>query len=639
MTRHPERMRGTSPTRCQFVVLLLIAANSLVAGDPLANPTATPKFSEAASQPILPPILPWNGKSRALVVAKDDPWITPAEKSDFRTTPSYDETMAWLRKLAAAAPELKMISLGKSPEGRDLWMVVASRERKFTPEELHKSGKAIIFAQAGIHPGEIDGKDAGLMLLRDMAVRGTKRELLEHANFLFVPIFNVDGHERSSKYGRVNQRGPEKTGWRTNSKNLNLNRDYAKIDTPEMEAMIRALNQWQPDLYVDLHVTDGADYQYDITFGYNGAGGHSPAISDWLEKTFTPAVTNDLAAMGHIPGSTDVANWIEPTDLSKGIKTWMADARYSNGYGDVRHVPTVLVETHSLKPYDQRVLGTYVFLESAIRTTLNAMSALRQAIDADRKANTPIVPLSWDVDLTGPAGTIDYKAIESRTVPSAISGGLRMEFTGKPLTVKIPYRQMHATGSVTRPKAYWVPPAWSEVVQRLQLHGIQFERINEAREVKVAMYRLEEMKFEGKDVSPRQTDEQQPFEGHVQVRAKPIVEQRTERYPAGSIRVPTNQPLGDLAAILLEPASPDSFVQWGFFDQVFQQTEYIEGYILEPMAERMLAADPKLAEEFKQKLATDEAFRGSQKERLRWFYSKTSFVDERWKLYPVGREE
>lgn len=330
--------------------------------DPPAPPAANPpQFSEASSQPILPPLVPWDGKSRTLAVAREDPWITPSEKSDFRTTPSYEETVAWLRKLVAAAPELKMISLGKSSQGRDLWMVLASREKKFTPEQLRKSGKPIILAQAGIHSGEIDGKDAGLMLLRDITVRGTKRDLLERANFLFVPIFNIDGHERSSKFGRVNQRGPEKMGWRTTSKNLNLNRDYTKVDAPEMEAMIRALNQWQPDLYVDIHVTDGADYQYDITFGFNGAGGHSPAIAGWLEKTFTPAVTSALAAMGHIPGSTDVAGWIDPTDLSKGIKTWMSDSRYSNGYGDTRHLATVLVETHSLKPYDQRVLGTLYF--------------------------------------------------------------------------------------------------------------------------------------------------------------------------------------------------------------------------------------------------------------------------------------
>jgi hypothetical protein len=597
---------------------------------PPNSPAAAQHFSDAASQPILPPLIPWNGKSRSLAVPKDDPWITPAEKSDFRTTPSYDETIAWLRTLVAAAPQLQLVSLGKSPEGRDIWMVAASQEKQSTPEALRKNNKPTILAQAGIHPGEIDGKDAGLMLLRDMTVRATKRELLERANFLFVPIFSVDGHERSSKFGRVNQRGPEMTGWRTNAQNLNLNRDYTKVDTPEMEVMIRALDRWQPDLYLDLHVTDGSDYQYDITFGFNGAGGHSPAIALWLEKTFAPAVTNDLAAMGHIPGSTNSANWINPLDLTKGIRSWMSDARYSNGYGDVRHLPTVLLETHSLKPYEQRVLGTYVFLESAIRATARDVASLRQATEKDRRANVATIPLAWDVDEKAPVETIEYKAIESRVVPSAISGGLRIEFTGKPMTVKIPFKRgVHVSASVRRPKAYWIPPAWSDVAKRLEIHGIRLERTAESREVKVTMYRLENVKFQ----------EDQPFEGRVQLTAKPVAESRTERYAAGSIRVPTDQPLGDLAAILLEPTSPDSFFQWGFFDHVLQQTEYIEGYVLEPVAERMLASDPKLAAEFNQKLASDDAFRASAKERLRWFYARTPFADERWKLYPVGREE
>ncbi|MEO5753281.1 MAG: M14 family zinc carboxypeptidase [Chthoniobacterales bacterium] len=207
--------------------------------------SAAPEFPPAAREPILPPLDPWDGKSRALIAPKNDPWITPAEKADFWLTPSYDTTVAWLRKLVAAAPEqLKMISLGKSPEGRDLWMIIATRENESTPEALHKNGKPIVLAQAGIHSGEIDGKDAGLMLLRDMTVRGTKRDLLEAGNFLFVPIFNVDGHERASNFGRVNQRGPEVMGWRTNAKNPNLNRDYAKADTPEMAAIIQALNRW-----------------------------------------------------------------------------------------------------------------------------------------------------------------------------------------------------------------------------------------------------------------------------------------------------------------------------------------------------------------------------------------------------------
>ena len=607
-----------------------------IAPSPAAAPATHPKFSPAASEPILPPLGPWKGKSQELIAPKNDAWVTFAEKTNFRFTPSYDDTVAWLRRLVDAAPQLKMISLGKSPEGRDLWMVVASRENEATPEALRKNGKPIVLAQAGIHSGEIDGKDAGLMLLRDMTVRGTKRDLLDQANFLFVPIFNVDGHERATKFGRVNQRGPEIMGWRSTSKNLNLNRDYAKADTPEMAAMLGALNQWQPDLYLDLHVTDGADYQYDITFGFNGRGGHSPAIAGWLEKTFTPAVTNDLAAMGHVPGPTDAANWIDPIDLSKGLQNWMANPRFSTGYGDVRHLPTVLLENHSLKPYERRVLGTYVYLESALRTAGKNGAALRQAIAADRAANSPSIPLAWENDPKAPNDTIDYQGIESRAVPSAISGGVRMEFTGKPITQKVPYRRTHrASASIKRPKAYWIPPAWSDVVQRLERHGIQFERVAEPREMEVTSYRLEEARIQGANPG----EDAQPFEGHVQMAATPVAVKQTERFPAGAIRVPANQPLGDLAVILLEPASPDSFFRWGFFNQVLQPTEYIEEYILEPMAEKMMASDPKLAAEFRDKLATDEAFRASPKERLRWFYARTPFLDERWKIYPVAREE
>lgn len=606
----------------KLVILQISVATALLAQ---AQPA---QFSREASEPILPPLIEWSGKSRALIAAKDDPWITPAERGDLQVSPSYDETIAWLQKLVAAAPDrLRMVSLGKSPEGRDIWMVIASTEKEATPEALRRSSKPIVLAHAGIHAGEIDGKDAGMMLLRDITVKGGKRELLEGAHFLFVPIFNVDGHERSSRYGRVNQRGPEVMGWRTTARNLNLNRDYAKADAPEMRAMLRALAEWQPDLYLDLHVTDGADFQYDVTFGSNIGSGHSPAISGWLEKTFTPAVNADLAAAGHIPGPVEAPNWIDPFDWRKGIRAWMADPRYSTGYGDVRHLPTVLLEMHSLKPYPQRVLGTYIFLESALRTAAKSAKPLRQAIAADRARRNATVPLAWDVD-PKLVEQMEYKGVAMRTAPSAISGTLRVEYLGQPENATVPLEKpTRVVSSVPRPKAYWIPPAWSDVIERLAAHGMAMERIETAREVEVKMDRLREHKLAS-----------EPFEGRVRVEAKTESEMRKERFAPGSVRVPTDQPLGDLAVVLLEPASPDSFFQWGFFHEVLQATEYIEGYVIERMAERMLEADPKLAEEFHARLAKDESFRGSSRERLRWFYEKTPFLDERAKLYPVGRE-
>lgn len=571
--------------------------------------------------PILPPLIPWNGASRGLAVDADDPWITPSEKTGLKATPSYDETFAYLRRLVAAAPQLKMISIGRSDEGRDVWMVIASKERAFTPAALKTTGKPLVFAQGGIHAGEIDGKDAGLMLLRDMTVRGTRRELLDRANLLFVPIFNVDGHERVSPHNRVNQRGPENMGWRSNARNLNLNRDYMKADAAEMQAMIRALHEWQPDLLADLHVTDGSDYQWDVTFGWNNEAAFSPAVNRWLDATLLPAVTKGLADAGHIPGPLIFAE-----DPTKGISDENSDPRFSTGYGDARHIAAILLENHSLKPYDQRVLGTYVFLVEILKIAGAEGVSLRSAIAADQ-ARRDAVPLSWKFPDVEPE-MIDILGLEGQQVLAPVSGGVRMTWNGRPVTVRAPYRK--ETGvetSVTRPKAYWIPAQWHDVIDKLALHGIRFETLHAPREVDVEMYRLE---------SPKFATEQ--FEGHVRVTATPAVERHRERYPAASVRVPTDQPLGTLAVLLLEPASPDSLFQWGFFNSILSATEYIEPYIMEPMAERMLAEDPKLAEEFRKKLATDAEFRGNSRARLAWFYRQTPFDDERARLYPVGRE-
>lgn len=581
-------------------------------------------LASAIDTAILPPAIPWNGASRSLVVAANDPWITPSEKTNLRTTPRYDETVAYLQRLVAASRELKMVSLGKSAEGRDVWMIIASRDRAFTADALRRSGKPSVFAQAGIHAGEIDGKDAGLMLLRDMTVRGTKRELLEGANFLFVPIFNTDGHERFHRFTRINQRGPEEGGWRTTSQNYNLNRDFVKADTPEMRAMLRAIDTYSPDLYIDLHVTDGADYQYDVTFGWNGPAAWSPSIGRWLDQTFRPAVTPGLQQMGHIPGPL-----IFTDDPLSGVASGQTDARLSNGYGDARHIASILVENHSLKPYDQRVLGTYVFLEETLRLVAREAASLRAANRTARELHAKTIPLSWRVPADAPAEQMEVLGVESRRTLSPISGGVRVEWLGRPVNTQAPFQQAtEVASSVTRPTAYWVPASWRAVIDHLDLHGVRYERIAAPRELEVTMYRFDEPKF-----APSQ------FEGHVRVTANATTERRRERFPAGSVRVPTDQDLGTLAVLMLEPSSPDSLFQWGFFHSILSPTEYVEPYIIEPMAERMLAEDPKLADEFRRKVESDPAFRGDPRARLQWLYRKTPFYDERAMLYPVGREE
>jgi len=277
-------------------------------------------FAQPAESVILPPELPWEGKSLALALPAGHEWATHFEQSGLERTPRYDETVAWLRRLVDRAPELTLVSLGRSAEGREIWMVVASREGAADPAALRENARPTLLAHAGIHSGEIDGKDAGLMLLRDMTVLNRRRALLDRTNLLFVPILSVDGHERFSRFGRINQRGPIESGWRTNRRNLNLNRDYTKLETEELQALAAAINRWQPDLYMDLHVTDGADYQYDITYGYNGTHAWSPHIAGWLDRVFSPAANADLERMGHIPGPLIFA--VNYRDMSGGSGVW-----------------------------------------------------------------------------------------------------------------------------------------------------------------------------------------------------------------------------------------------------------------------------------------------------------------------------
>ena len=583
---------------------------------------------DAAETPILPPVAEWDGQSRLLMVAPDDPWCTPAETSGFTQTPRYDETFAWLERLVDAAPQLQMVSIGKSAEGRSIHMVIASKEGAGTPEALAAGSRPTLLAHSGIHAGEIDGKDAGMMLLRDMTVAGKRAELLEHANFLFIPILSVDGHERFSEFSRVNQRGPLEMGWRTNRRNLNLNRDFAKLETLELRALAATILAWKPDLYIDLHVTDGQDYQYDITYGYNGAFAWSPSSTRWLNATFRPAVDRALAGMGHVPGPlTFGANGV---DMMGGNVEWTAGPRFSTGWADARHLPAVLVENHSLKPYDQRVLGTYVFLDSALTVLGKDFAALRKARSVDRNTLAETVALGWKYQPGGKLERVPFKGIRSEQVESTVSGAPVVRWTGEAIEQELPLiRYDTPTAEVRRPARYFIPAAWSHIGEVLTRQGVQFERTKEVRMETMDLYRLPDARL---DV------ENSPFEGRTRYTpGEPQLERQHRSLPAGSLIVETAQPLGVLAMLLLEPQSEDSLFQWGYFSEILQRTEYVEAYIMEPMARAMMDADPKLKEAFERRLREDEKFAGDPRARLQWFYEKTPFFDDEHRLYPIGR--
>ena len=603
----------------------------------------------ATAQSFLPPAIPWSGKSESLVAKPNDPWITATERSGFTTTPGYNETMNWFKKLTAASPLLSMITIGRTVEGRDIYMIIASTEKNITTAALKRSGKPLLLVQAGIHSGEIDGKDAGMMLLRDIAF-GNKRSLLDNVNFLFIPILSVDAHERSSAYNRPNQRGPENMGWRTNAQNLNLNRDYAKLDTKEIRSVIKVMNEYDPVLYMDIHVTDGADYQYDITFGGLGQQGYSHGIRDWLENIYKPFADKDLTANGHIPGP--LLNAFNDRDFSQGNIVTTGGPRFSDSYGDLRHLPAILVENHSLKPYKQRVLGTYILLESTLKLLATAGRSLKEITEKDKAVRLAKMPMGWKVPQLQNSVSFDTRSNQQNTnaaitAPdslnllgiataihrSSVTNIDYVEWLGKPVNMKIAdYKSTEPFDFINRPKGYWVPASCDEVIARLKLHGIKMNTITQPLEVSVEMYRITNHVFEDDNHIL------QPFEGHIQVTGTTKTETRKQLFPAGSVYISTDQPLGDLAMLLLEPTSKDSYFSWGFFHAIFQRTEYMEAYVIEPMAKKMLLGSPALQKEFEEKKAADKAFAKDPNTILTWFYSKTNYYDERYLLYPVGRE-
>ena len=581
----------------------------------LLSTMTTVSFAQDGPAP-LPPILPWSGKSEALIARPGDPWITPAEAAGFKTTPRYAEVRAWLERLDAASPLITLATFGRTTEGRDLLYVRASKGG---------AGKPVVLVQAGIHAGEIDGKDAGLMLLRDIALRG-KADLLDTVDLVFVPIYNIDGHEQMSAYNFPHIRGPAQKGRDANARNIDLNRDYGKIDAPETRAMIGLIRSLDPILYIDCHVSEGFDMQYDVTFTYAGWGTYARhrATADWLEGRFGPAVTNALTAAGHIP--IKYPSPIDTRQPDKGIRQSPEGPRYSTGYGDFIAMPTVLVENHMLKPYRQRVLGTYVLLEAALRIAATDADRIAAAKAQDRASRPATLMTRW-TPAAKPIGWIErFKGVGFDTYMSPASGRMEQRWNGKPITFRMPIIGQTPTETVRLPKAWWVPAAQTEVIDRLRVHGIAFETLAAPRTLTLDRVRLVDPKLG------------QPLEGRYPITAGFVHEYARTEMPAGSVRVPADQPLGLLAAALLEPESQDSFLAWGFFPEMLGAAPNTDAFVLAALGDKLLATDPAAKARFEAKLRAEPAFAADPDARLAWLYAQAGPGHPYPLRYPIARE-
>ncbi|GAA0753048.1 M14 family metallopeptidase [Ideonella azotifigens] len=560
------------------------------------------------------------------------PKPTLAEQSGYLRTGRYEEVERLCAAWQQAQPKaVRCIRFGQTPEGRPMLALAISQSGALTPEAARQRGLPVVLIQSGIHAGEIDGKDAGFQVLREVLDGQAAPGALKHAVWLFVPVFNIDGHERFGAWNRPNQRGPEEMGWRTTGQNHNLNRDYLKADAPEMQAMLGLVRDWDPLATVDLHVTDGAKFEHDVAVMVEPVNAGDEALRS-VGRAWRDGVIADLAQQGSLPLPFYPSFEVED-DPASGVRDSVSPPRFSTGYFLLRNRLAMLVETHSWKDYPTRVRVMRNTIVSVLaRIAEHGQAWLKIAHEADeRAAKLAGQPVPLDYAATDKARIVPFRGYAYTRTPSDISGALMTRYDeNKPEVWQLPlYDEVLPKTVVNAPGAgYLVPAAWAATVARwLDLHGVRYQRLPAGwAEAPTSTWRSEQPKFEATS-----------SEGRQRLSAPGARRSEARSLPPGSLFVPIAQPAARLAIALLEPQAPDGLLGWGVFNNAFEHKEYMEPYVAEEVARAQLAADPALAQAFQQKLANDPAFAASPQARLDFFYRRHSSWDERYGLYPVLR--
>jgi len=560
-------------------------------------------------------------------------WLTVAERSEFRATASYEETLDFIERLSARMPEIQLAFYGVSPQGRPMPVVIVSEDPELTPQRAAASGKALVLVQNGIHSGEIDGKDACLMILRDMAL-GQHRELLKSVNLLIVPIYNVDGHERVSPYNRANQNGPvEGMGFRTTADGHDLNRDHLKAETAEARAVIRLFNEWQPHLHVDNHVTNGVDHDWVLTYTWVESPQLAPSLHAWIEDHLPAAVAATERA-GHRVGPYV---WLlDRDDPSAGFRSYVGEPRYATGYYPLRNRPSILVENHAHKPYRDRVLANRDFLLAVFQQVANGREALIEAVRLAEErtismgrpeAEPSEIVLTFEPEPAEDKILFPVYAWESQ--PSTALGVPLIHYrSGEVREIEVPWsHRPRESVSVARPRGYVVLPGWPVIEQRLRDHGLKVLRLTRGADVEAETIRI----------SARRRGEgaRTTYQGlaltSVDVERSP----GRQRVPEGALWIPADQPDFEVAVQLLEPEAPDSLVSWGLLSIVMERKEYMDARKLEELVPELLRDET--TREAWEKALQDEAFAGDTSARWAWWYRRTKYWDGTVGLLPVLR--
>lgn len=541
---------------------------------------------------------------------------------------TYDEAIAAYRALSFEFREAKLIPYGTTDFGKPLHLFVISRTKIFDPVVLREKGFRVVMVNNGIHPGEPCGIDASVKLARDiLSKKDSLWTYMDSTVLCIVPVYNIGGAHNRSPYNRANQNGPEMQGFRANARNLDLNRDYAPMDSRNAKTFARIFHSWKPNLLIDTHTTNGADYQYVMTLVATHPQELPPMLGAYYGDVLEPYLYRQMEKRGYpmIPYVSPMGETPE-----NGIQQHMNPPRFTSGYGRMFNTISFMTESHMFKAFSDRVLATYQFIEASLRFTSengNKLAALLNEANL-YVANQKEFVLTWEVDTTR-TETISFMGYEAEFVDSEITGGKRLRYNrSKPYTKEIPYlRHYNPSLTITVPDYYYIPQAWHEVIDRLRLNKVQFYQFEKDTTFKVEAYYIQDYETRNR-----------PENGHY---LHYNIELRTEiqevQFYSGDYIIPVNQPTNQFLVEMLEPQSSDSYFVWNFFDPILQRKEYFSPYIFEDFAVEMLKSNPKLKEEFEQKRREDKNFASNSYAQLSFLYQRSPFFEKGFMRYPVFR--
>lgn len=557
---------------------------------------------------------------------KNNDFTTLFETSNGTETPKYQEVISFYERLAEIYPEISLFEIGTTDIGKPLHLVVFNANGKTNIKALKNSSKNRVLINNGIHPGESDGIDASMLLLRNIVQNDSLKSKYKNSLICIIPVYNIGGAFNRNSYTRANQNGPKEYGFRGNARNYDLNRDFIKQDTKNASAFAEIFHTVNPDVFIDNHVSNGADYQYAITHLFTQHNKLGGKLGEFIETKMRPQIEQSLTKKDII--ITPYVN-VWGTTPESGWSQFFDSPRYSTGYTTLFNTLGLMVETHMLKPYKIRVEQTYELLFSTLDFSEENSAKIKglRKNAVDEVINNKTYPVVFSVDTNDPS-ILNFKGYEGSLIDSKVTNGKRLFYDRtKPYNKKVSYyNNFISTKEITIPKAYILQKGWHNVVDRLQNNKIDFTRFQKDTILTVEVQHIKE--FETRKMA---------YEGHY-LHYNTEVERTGNqqiKFSKGDIYIPTNQPGIRYILETLEAEAPDSFFNWNFFDTILQQKEGYSSYVFEDIAEDFLNNNPIIKQEFLEKLKSEEDFAKNPQAQLYWVYKKTPHYEKAHKKLPI----